>query len=241
MDLSRNWLIPDETQKKIESCTFLLAGCGLGAVVAETATRVGFRNFILIDGDRVEPSNLNRPPFNTSCIGRNKAEVTSEIIRSINPEAKVEVIPHFLRPDEEMIRPLVEKADIIVNCVDPDETFWVLEEIARKHKKPTIHPMNVGWYAFVFFCSPENPSLEKLLGGKYYSFDFYRRLAGLAPEITLPSHVMDKLDKLATGELPIPQIAPTSLTTASLIVSMIIQWLEKGEVKENPAVRRILP
>jgi len=239
MDLSRNWLISDDTQKKIENCTLLLAGCGLGAVVAETAIRVGFRNFILIDGDRVELSNLNRPPFQRFHLQRNKAEVTEEIIHSINPEAKVEVIPHFLGPDEEMLRPLVERADIIVNTIDPDEALWRLEKVARHYEKPTLHPMNAGWYSFVFFSSPKDPPLEKLLGGKCYGFEFYQRLAALAPEISLPSHVMNKLDKLAKGELPVPQVAPVAMTTASLIVTTIIKWLENGKLDENPVVRKL--
>jgi len=38
----------------------LLGGAGIGSIIAECALRFGFENIVIVDGDRVELSNLNR-------------------------------------------------------------------------------------------------------------------------------------------------------------------------------------
>ena len=239
LDLSRNWgLISPETQRKIAISSIFLAGCGLGARIAEIAVRTGFKNFIVADGDKVEASNLNRQPFFQHQLGKNKAETTRELIVSINPQANVQVIPHFLQTKEE-ITPLVERAHFVVNTVDPDETFWTLNEISRTLKKVELHPLNVGWWSFVYVSLPDDPPLQEILGGKFYGYELYRKLVALAPQISLPQPILEKMDEIVEGKLPFPQIAPTSAVTATLSVSAMIEWLENGELKENPIVVRI--
>lgn len=239
MDLSRNWgLISGETQKKIENSTILCAGCGLGALVAIVAARVGFKNFILADGDKVEVSNFNRQPFFVEHLGRNKAEVTAELIKTINPEANVEVIPHFLRTREELI-PLVKKSDFIINAVDPDETFWELTEITRKFKKIELHPLNVGWYSFVYVSLPDGPSLEEIIG-KVQGFEVFRKLVTtLAPSITLPPPVIERLEEIGEGKIPCPQVVTTSVVTAASVVRIMIKILAREPLPSNPVVIEI--
>ena len=238
MDLSRNWLIPGEVQKKIENSTIFCAGCGLGALIALQATRVGFRRFILADGDIVTPDNLNRQPFFTEHIGKNKAEIVRALIKAINPEAEIQIIPRFLRRKEELTF-LVEKSDFVVNTVDPDETFWELTEAARALKKVELHPLNVGWWSYVYVSLPEDPPLEEILGGKVYGYQLYQRLVSLAPQVALPPIVIEKLNEIIEGKLPFPQIATTSAVTAAINVSAIIQWLEKGRLEMNPIVVKV--
>ncbi|QEH61241.1 ThiF family adenylyltransferase [Spiroplasma chinense] len=48
----------------IENEIILILGCGgLGTVVLDCMLRAGFKKFILIDGDKIEISNLNRQLF----------------------------------------------------------------------------------------------------------------------------------------------------------------------------------
>jgi molybdopterin/thiamine biosynthesis adenylyltransferase len=240
VDLSRNWgLISRETQEKIENATIFCAGCGLGALIATIATRIGFKHFILADGDKVEASNLNRQPFFLEHVGKNKAEVTSQLIKSINPEAKVQVLPRFLKTREEIIY-LVWKSNFVVNTVDPDETFWLLTDISRNLRRVEFHPLNVGWYSFVYVSYPNTPPLEEIVGGKIKGFDLYKKLVmNLAPSVTLPSEVMEKLEKIEKGEIPIPQIAITSTNTANLVISVMIKILEgEAPLYPNPVVYR---
>lgn len=55
MRYNRNRIyIPTLVQEKIKDVNILLAGCGIGSVIAECALRMGFENITLVDGDNVE-------------------------------------------------------------------------------------------------------------------------------------------------------------------------------------------
>jgi tRNA A37 threonylcarbamoyladenosine dehydratase len=66
----RNFLyISESNQEKIKNFRILIGGCGLGSVIAECALRLGFENLTVIDGDKVELSNLNRQNYTQKDIG----------------------------------------------------------------------------------------------------------------------------------------------------------------------------
>src|SRR5215472_3121838 len=68
--LSRNWgLISPEVQARLRDQVILAAGVGLRSEMVVQACRLGFRNFILADGDTVEVSNLNRQAFTHAQVG----------------------------------------------------------------------------------------------------------------------------------------------------------------------------
>ena len=61
---NRNWLfVSPEQQEKIKNTWVIMGGAGLGSVIAEAALRLGFEKFIIIDGDIVDESNLNRQNY----------------------------------------------------------------------------------------------------------------------------------------------------------------------------------
>ena len=76
-DLSYNELvarnagyIDPATQLAIRSCRLLIAGCGIGSSPAVCAARMGFENFVLVDGDVVDRHNLNRQFYDAVDVGR---------------------------------------------------------------------------------------------------------------------------------------------------------------------------
>ena len=63
---------------------------GVGGTALEALARTGFKHFLLIDFDKVDPSNLNRQIlYTTKDIGKEKAFVAKERILAINEEADV--------------------------------------------------------------------------------------------------------------------------------------------------------
>lgn len=55
---------PEKIHNRIQNKTILIIGFGgIGTIVVDNLQRMGFKNFILIDYDIVEPSNLNRQMF----------------------------------------------------------------------------------------------------------------------------------------------------------------------------------
>ena len=67
--------VSEEEQEKVRETRILLGGAGIGSIIAECALRFGFENIVIVDGDRVELSNLNRQNYVKSDIGKSKADI----------------------------------------------------------------------------------------------------------------------------------------------------------------------
>ncbi|TGX79503.1 hypothetical protein E5358_14850 [Palleniella muris] len=68
---SRNRIyVNAEEQKKVRNTRILLGGAGIGSIIAECALRFGFENITIVDGDKVELSNLNRQNYTEGDISR---------------------------------------------------------------------------------------------------------------------------------------------------------------------------
>ena len=87
---------------------------GVGGTALEALARTGFKHFILIDFDKVDPSNLNRQILYTQKdIGRNKVEAAKERILSINPEADIQIFNSKAQDFD-----FKQKIDFIVDAID---------------------------------------------------------------------------------------------------------------------------
>ena len=69
-----------------------IAGAGgLGSNAALMLARSGVEDFLLIDHDVVEPSNLNRQQYWPRHVGRPKVEALGEVLRDLNPHIRLEL------------------------------------------------------------------------------------------------------------------------------------------------------
>lgn len=100
---SRTKLIVGESGiAKLAAAHLLVVGTGgVGGYAVELLGRAGIGAFTLVDGDTVEPSNLNRQITALhSTIGKYKTTVLAERLKEINPEVKVTSINSFLDTDD---------------------------------------------------------------------------------------------------------------------------------------------
>ena len=97
-------LIGEEGLSRLKNSSVLIVGVGgVGSFAAEAVARAGVGNITVMDGDTVQPSNLNRQLIAlTSTLGRNKAEVMAERINDINPETSVTALARFYKDDDEL-------------------------------------------------------------------------------------------------------------------------------------------
>ncbi len=233
-----NWgFISTESQKKIRKSRVLLAGCGLGSNIAILAARTGFNKFVLADGDKIEMGNLNRQAFRLEHLGRNKAEVTAELLSEVNPQATAEVFPHFITT-EEQIDSLVTKADLVVNMIDPDPLLYRLNETARAQGKPVLFPLNIGFGGVVLVFDSNSATLEQILdyteGGKPEAF-FLRLVEKLEP--FLPQYLQEHvgiIDRVLLEGLPLPQLGVASYLTSALIVTIMVKLILGIPLKTAP-------
>lgn len=95
-------LIGEEGLARLKASSVLIVGVGgVGSYAAEAVARAGVGCITVMDGDSVQPSNLNRQLIAlTSTLGRNKADVMAERIRDINPDTKVSALARFYEEDD---------------------------------------------------------------------------------------------------------------------------------------------
>ena len=95
-------LIGEEGLARLKASSVLIVGVGgVGSYAAEAVARAGIGSITVMDGDCVQPSNLNRQLVAlTSTLGRNKAEVMAERIRDIDPYVDVTALSRFYEEDD---------------------------------------------------------------------------------------------------------------------------------------------
>lgn len=123
MDLSRLFPLLNEKEiaklKDVHVAVFGLGGVGDYAL--EALARVGISSLTLIDGDVIEPSNINRQLLAVnSTIGMPKVEVAKERVKDINPLCNVKTINQMVKPNAEgrLVLPLLDEVDAILDATD---------------------------------------------------------------------------------------------------------------------------
>ena len=112
-------LIGNDGMKKLNDAKVAVFGLGgVGSYVCEGLARSGIGNFILVDYDKVDESNINRQLIATvKTVGRYKVDLMKERILEINPDANVEVFREFYMADSQTDI-ITSDLSYAVDCVD---------------------------------------------------------------------------------------------------------------------------
>jgi molybdopterin/thiamine biosynthesis adenylyltransferase len=109
---------------------------GLGSQVAQGLACLGFRNVLLMDGDHIEISNLNRMvTAGYADIGQPKTEVTRRRMRAIDPLINVRTAGGLTVTGE---HPELADLDLIIGCLDDDGPRNRLNQIAVRTRTPYL-------------------------------------------------------------------------------------------------------
>ena len=113
----------------------LVAGIGgVGGTALEALARTGFQHFIIIDFDKVDPSNLNRQILYTSKdIAKDKVEAAKERLLMINPDLDIKAFKGKAQEFD-----FSQKIDYIVDAIDDVEGKLFLAKKAQEHNIPSI-------------------------------------------------------------------------------------------------------
>jgi tRNA A37 threonylcarbamoyladenosine dehydratase len=112
-------LIGNEGMEKLNDAKVAIFGLGgVGSYVCEGLARSGVGNFVLVDFDKVDESNINRQLIATvDTLGKHKVDLMRERILKINPDANVETYKEFYMADSK-IDIITEDLSYAVDCVD---------------------------------------------------------------------------------------------------------------------------
>ena len=140
---------PDGLQRLKESKVLIMGIGGGGSYAAEAIARAGAGSITVMDGDTVQPSNLNRQLVAlTSTLGRNKAEVMAERIRDIDPETEVTALARFYTEDDSLD---LSAYDWIVDAIDDVTAKTALIRTAKEQGVNIVSAMGAAGKAFTSF------------------------------------------------------------------------------------------
>ncbi|NPA34738.1 MAG: hypothetical protein GXO48_07425 [Chlorobi bacterium] len=130
--------IGKEGQARIANSSVVVVGAGgLASGTLPLLASSGFGKITIIDGDKIELSNLNRQPiYSEEDIGKPKAIVATEKIKGINRETEVVACPEFISPEN--IDKLIGKPDIIIDCSDNAGTHYLLSDYGYVMDVPVV-------------------------------------------------------------------------------------------------------
>src|SRR6056297_1969306 len=156
----------ETAQHKLQTTLITVVGTGgLGSPVLYYLAAAGVGKLRLIDGDKVDTSNLNRQIlFAEGDIGAYKAQRAAEKIADLNSDLELEYIADTLTAEN--IEALIPATDVIVDCLDNFSTRFVLNKYAVSRTIPLVH---AGIHSFsgqlTTIIPGESPCLECLFAG----------------------------------------------------------------------------
>ena len=125
-------------QARLRAAAVLVVGAGgLGVPVLQYLAGAGVGRIGIVDGDRLEPSNLHRQTwYALADCGREKATLAAERVRALNPDVHVET--HAARLDTGNAERLVQEYDLVLDCSDNFSTKFLLNDVALRTGKPVL-------------------------------------------------------------------------------------------------------
>ena len=124
-----------DIKEKIKQAVIGIAGCGgLGSNAAIALARIGVKKLVIVDFDKVEPSNLNRQQFFITDIGKNKTDALASFINNINPF--VEVNRQLIKLSLKNIFNIFKDCPIVIEAFDKvSEKSMIVEAFGDKRFK----------------------------------------------------------------------------------------------------------
>lgn len=186
-------LISEDSFENISSKTVLVVGVGgVGGYVVETLVRSGIGKIIIVDGDMVDETNINRQIIAlSSTVGQSKVDVFEKRIKDINEKCEVIKINKFI--DASNIDILFDyEFDYLVDACDTVSTKLALIDRCILEKRKFISSMGTG--------NKLDPSMLEIVDVRKTVND---PLARIVRKHVKDKRINDKVLVLSSRELPI--------------------------------------
>jgi molybdopterin/thiamine biosynthesis adenylyltransferase len=232
-------LITGEEQQKLARSLAVIAGCGgVGGLHVHTLARLGVGRFRVTDFDAFSVANFNRQIGATmETVGKNKAEVTAAMVRAINPEAEVAVVPGGVT--RENADDFVRGAGVVVDGID----FFSLDArrelftAARRAGISAVTAGPLGFGATLHVFGPDGMSFDEyfdLHDGQGPFDQLVNFVLGLAPAGLHMPYLDFETVNPATGRGP-SSIVGTQMAACLVGAESVRILLGRGRSTEAPA------
>lgn len=186
-------LIGEDSFENISSKTVLVVGVGgVGGYVVEALVRSGIGKIIIVDGDMVDETNINRQIIAlSSTVGQSKVDVFEKRIKDINEKCEVIKINKFI--DASNVDILFDyEFDYLVDACDTVSTKLELIDRCILSKRKFISSMGTG--------NKLDPSMLEIVDIRKTIND---PLARIVRKHVKDKKITDKVLVLSSRELPI--------------------------------------
>jgi adenylyltransferase/sulfurtransferase len=130
--------IGHEGQLKLKHASVLVIGAGgLGCPAIQYLAAAGVGKIGIVDGDSISLSNLQRQIlFRTEDIGKLKAEIAGQFVRTINPNIDVKLYTEFLHQDNAL--DILSDWNIVLDCADNFASRYLVNDSCIILDKPWV-------------------------------------------------------------------------------------------------------
>jgi len=223
-------VLSSEEQDRLSNACVAVAGCGgIGGLSAEQLVRVGVGHVKIADHDTFAVHNLSRQTGSaTSNIGHNKAGILGRHFKDINPKLELDIFNEGVLPEN--TDRFLEGAEAVIDGTDFSKMSATIHmyRAAREKGICVFNPNAIGFGVNVFVFGPDTVSLEDHIG---LSSGIDPRMALLKLVPYLPGYISPEIvQKAASGEIPIPNIAMPQYLATSIAVTEVVMMLI-GRVK----------
>ncbi len=125
-------------QAKLRAARVLVVGAGgLGVPALSYLAGAGIGRIGIVDGDRVDPSNLHRQPmYALADAGQMKAQLAAARLHALNPDVDVQV--YGLKLTAANGAELLAGWDLVIDCTDNFSSKFLLNDLCVRAGKPLI-------------------------------------------------------------------------------------------------------
>ncbi|MBY6037230.1 ThiF family adenylyltransferase [Fictibacillus nanhaiensis] len=129
----------NEIQRRIMSKKIAVIGCGtIGSSVVAKLTAMGVKNFVLVDNDVVEETNLTRQPlFSLNDIGQKKTNVLKRYVEDRIRDAIISTYEIHVENTSDM--QMLDDADLIISGGDGPGFDKLINEYAVQNQKAVCY------------------------------------------------------------------------------------------------------
>lgn len=134
-----------EKQELLAASKVLVVGAGgLGCPVLQYLTAAGVGKIGIVDGDKVELSNLQRQVlFGEADLGKSKAKVAVEKLQAQNPEISFQSYEEYLNVENAL--EIINAYDVIVDGTDNFSSRYLINDAAVILGKPIVFGSILGF------------------------------------------------------------------------------------------------
>lgn len=138
-------LLGESNAEKLKGSKAAVFGLGgVGSYAVEALARAGIGALLLIDGDVIAPSNINRQLYAlNSTVGQDKVSVAKARCLDINPSCKIDARKLILTAENAARLPLGE-CDYVVDAIDDVKAKLALILRCKELNVPIISSMGTG-------------------------------------------------------------------------------------------------